>query len=90
MCNLYKLTTSAAEVASLFGARVGQVGNASGDVYPGYPGLVMADGGLRSMTWGFPLVMKGAKGQPLKPKPINNTRADKLSSGFWRPSFVNR
>ena len=79
------------EVARLFSAAVGQVGNASGgDVYPGYPGLVVAAGELRSMTWGFPLALKGAKGQPLKPKPVNNTRADKLDSFMWRYSFAER
>ena len=88
MCNLYRMTD---EVARLFSAAVGQVGNASGgDVYPGYPGLVVAAGELRSMTWGFPLALKGAKGQPLKPKPVNNTRADKLDSFMWRYSFAER
>jgi hypothetical protein len=42
------------------------------------------------MTWGFPLVLKGAKGQPLKPKPVNNARTDKLESFFWRHSFAER
>jgi len=84
------MTKSADEVARLFGAAVGDVGNAGGEIYPGYPGLVVAGGELRSMTWGFPLVMKGKNGQPLKPKPVNNARADKLDSGFWKPSFQQR
>lgn len=42
------------------------------------------------MTWGFPLVLKGKNGQPLKPKPVNNTRADKLDSFMWRYSFAER
>ena len=42
------------------------------------------------MVWGFPLVMKGKSGQPLKPKPVNNTRADKLDSFMWRYSFRER
>lgn len=90
MCNLYRMTKGVDEVARLFSAGVGQVGNAGGDVYPGYPGLVMAGGELRSMAWGFPLAMKGAKGQPLKPKPVNNTRADQLDSFMWRYSFAER
>lgn len=90
MCNLYRVRKSADEVARLFGAAVGKVGNAGGEIYPGYPGLVVAGGELRSMTWGFPLVMKGKNGQPLKPRPVNNTRADKLDSGFWKPSFQQR
>lgn len=75
MCNLYRMTKSTAEVANLFKAVTGEVGNAGGgDVYPGYPGLVVANGELRSMVWGFPLVLKGKQGQPLKPKPVNNSR----------------
>lgn len=91
MCNLYRMTKATDEIAHLFNAVVGNVGNAGGgEVYPGYPGVVMADGELRSMAWGFPLAMKGAKGQALKPKPVNNARTDKLDSGFWRPSFLAR
>lgn len=85
MCNLYRLTNSNAEVANLFGAKLGDVGNAGGgEVYPGYPGIVMANGELRSMAWGFPLVLKGKNGQPLEPKPVNNARADKLDNFMWR------
>lgn len=60
------------------------------EVYPGYPGLVVAEGHARAMTWGFPLAMKGKLGQPLKPKPVNNAREDKLLTGFWRASFASR
>jgi hypothetical protein len=42
------------------------------------------------MIWGFPLQLKGKHGQPLKPKPVNNTRADKLGSNFWYNSFEQR
>ena len=90
MCNLYKLSASPAEVARLFRAELGQIGNAGADVYPGYPGLVVADGQLRSMVWGFPLHLKGKNGQPLKPRPVNNTRCDKLDSFLWRYSFAER
>ncbi|OGS53481.1 MAG: hypothetical protein A3J40_05245, partial [Erythrobacter sp. RIFCSPHIGHO2_12_FULL_63_10] len=57
---------------------------------PGYPGLVVADGMLRAMHWGFPLRLKGKDGRTLKPKPVNNTRTDKLDSFFWRDSFERR
>ena len=90
MCNLYRMTKNADEVARLYGAQLGSIGNAVEEVYPGYPGLVVAGGTLRSMTWGFPLVLKGKNGQPLKPKPVNNTRADKLDSFMWRFSFQER
>ena len=46
----------------------------------------------RSGRWlgAFPLVRKGKQGQSLKPKPVNNARTDKLSTFFWRESFVQR
>lgn len=91
MCNLYRMTKNASEVAAWFGAVEGAGGaNFAAEVYPGYTGLVVAEGAVRAMTWGFPLVLKGAKGQPLKPKPVNNARQDKLGSGFWRHAFENR
>lgn len=91
MCNLYSTKKSAAEVARLFNAKDETAGSNQGElVFPGYPGLVIADGEVRQMHWGFPLVLKGKQGQPLKPKPVNNTRADKLSSAFWRSSFEQR
>jgi len=90
MCNLYRAKTSPAEIASLFSVNGTSSSNAPPEVYPGYPGLVVAAGELRSMAWGFPLVMKGKSGQPLKPKPVNNTRADKLDSFMWRYSFKER
>lgn len=90
MCNLYRMNASTTEVAQLFDAIECGPTNAGAEVYPGYPGVVVASGEVRSMTWGFPLVLKGAKGQPLKPKPVNNTRADKLDSFMWRDSFAKR
>lgn len=90
MCNLYKLNKSAAEVAKLFRSGSHAVTNAGAEVYPGYPGLVIAQGHVRSMAWGFPLVLKGRNGQPLKPKPVNNAREDKLHTPFWRSSFERR
>jgi putative SOS response-associated peptidase YedK len=91
MCNLYRMTKTAHEVAAWFDAVDAAAGaNFAAEVYPGYTGLVVAEGAVRPMTWGFPLVLKGAKGQPLKPKPVNNARADKLTSFFWRHSFEER
>jgi putative SOS response-associated peptidase YedK len=91
MCNLYRMTKNASEVAAWFDAVDAAAGvNFAAEVYPGYTGLVVANGQVRTMTWGFPLVLKGAKGQPLKPKPVNNARTDKLSSFFWRHSFEER
>ncbi len=91
MCNLYRMTKPASEVAAWFDA-VDAAGGANfgAEVYPGYPGLVVAGGEVRAMTWGFPLVLKGKQGQTLKPKPVNNARQDKLSTFFWRHSFEER
>jgi putative SOS response-associated peptidase YedK len=87
VCNLYRMTKATAEIANLFGVRADLGANFGVEVYPGYPGLVIADSAARSMTWGFPRVLIGKRGLPLKPKPVNNAREDKLTSGFWRSSF---
>ena len=91
MCNLYRMTKGKDEVARWFEA-VETLGGANfgEEVYPGYPGLVVADGEIKQMSWGFPLVLKGKSGQKLKPKPVNNARTDKLDSFFWRYSFEQR
>ncbi len=90
MCNLYRMTKGVDEIARLFDA-VAEVGaNFAAEVYPGYPGLVVAEGRARSMTWGLPLVLTGKAGQKLKPKPVNNAREDKLTTPFWRDSFARR
>ena len=76
---------SAAEVAAHVGvaAPVTQF-NAPEEVYPGTPGMVVReqDGArlLQSMTWGWPVRLKGMKPES-KPKPVNNI-AD-LRKPFW-------
>lgn len=94
MCNLYRMSQSRTEVADFFSnvmldARV-PPGNSPEEIYPGYPGLVLAEGKLSQMTWGFPIARTGVKGQPLNPKPVNNARSDKLGSPFWKASFRDR
>lgn len=88
------MNQSRTEVADFF-ASVGadqrvSSGNSPADIYPGYPGLVLAHGQVQQMVWGFPLARKGAKGQALKPKPVNNARSDKLGSPFWSARFKSR
>lgn len=95
MCNLYRMTKGTAEVARLFAAEDAMAGaNIGAEVYPGYPGAVVAasDTGrqLRRMIWGFPLALTGKQGQKLKPRPVNNARSDKLDSFLWRYSFAER
>jgi putative SOS response-associated peptidase YedK len=87
VCNLYKMKRTVAEVADWFGASPDPGANFAAEVYPGYPGLVVADGVVRSMNWGFPRVLRGKQGQALKPRPVTNARDDNLSSPFWRDSF---
>ena len=95
MCNLYNIRSSQTEIADFFDAIAQDfASNTAQEVYPGYPAPVVANdpGGrqVRPMVWGFPLQRPGAKGQPLKPKPVNNTRTDKVKSAFWRSSFEER
>lgn len=91
MCNLYKVDVSAPEIARAFGAVVGHASNAPSEVYPGRPGMVVAGGEVRSMVWGFPFAQKSkTTGLPLKPRPVNNARADRLDSFMWRYSFQER
>ena len=90
MCNLYRMTKTADEVARLFDVTAEQGANFAGEVYPGYPGLVVEGGQARAMNWGFPLVLTGKQGQKLKPKPVTNARDDKLLTGFWKDSFAQR
>jgi putative SOS response-associated peptidase YedK len=93
MCNLYTMRKSVAEVAAHFGVKTPTLSNAPEEIYPGYPGLVLRNGEsgrvMQSMTWGFPLRLKGMKPES-KPKPVNNVRADKLDSFMWRYSFAER
>lgn len=90
MCNLYRMTKGTQEVARMFAVEPDLSANYGSEVYPGYPGLVIAEGQARAMTWGFPLVLTGRQGQKLKPKPVTNAREDKLLTPFWRESFVQR
>ena len=91
MCNLYRMRRSISEVGLWASAMTQGAPNYAEEVYPGYPGLVITGGEVRAMTWGFPLAMKSKRtGKPLKPKPINNAREDKLATPFWRDSFARR
>jgi putative SOS response-associated peptidase YedK len=94
MCNQYTTKASAAEIAALFGATVSAQSNAGpGTIFPGAPGMVVRQVGgertVNTMTWGFPMRLKGMK-PGSKPRPVNNARADKLDSFMWRYSFEER
>lgn len=91
MCNLYRMSKSASEIARLF--RVGGITNAdfNSTLYPKGSGLVVVKDSTRVMTWGFPLPQISKKtGKPIQPKPVNNARTDKLNTNFWNTSFRDR
>ena len=90
MCNLYRMTKAADEVARLFGTDAPAGVNMGEEVFPGYPGMVFDGAALRGMVWGFPLSVKGKSGRMLKPRPVNNARCDRLDSFMWRYSFAER
>jgi putative SOS response-associated peptidase YedK len=89
MCNLYRMKGRLEEVANLFRAEVTPGANFGEEVYPGYPGLVVAKGVARSMTWGFPLRLKTMK-PTSKLEAVNNIRDDKPMTPMWRSSFEKR
>jgi len=89
VCNLYRMKGRLEEVANLFRAEPSPGANFGEEVYPGYPGLVVAEGVARPMTWGFPLRLKTMK-PTSKPKSVNNARDDKLMTPMWRNSFERR
>ncbi len=91
MCNLYTNKTMVQETADLFGATSDRGYNVAEEVYPGYPGTIVREHEgarvLQSMTWGFPVRLKGMK-PTSKPKPVNNARDDKLLTPFWKHWFT--
>lgn len=50
--------------------------------------VIMPDGDLREMSWGFRRKFRGTKG--LVSRTVVNSREDKLDSAMWRDSFRNR
>lgn len=93
MCNLYRMTKPVDAIAGLFRAEAPvSAPNYAAEVYPGYQGLVIVQGEVRTMTWGFPRHEISKKtGKPLKPKPVNNARDDRLwVLPMWKDSFRER
>lgn len=85
-CNLYRLASGVAEVGAAFHVHGDAESNASEFVRPGAPGLVIANGKVRSMTWGMPMKQNGAG----HPQIVNNAATHRLKSEFWRDSFELR
>lgn len=88
MCNRYT-PGDRQRIERVFDATMSRAFNEGpATVHPKNPGwIVRLENGkrvLEQMTWGFPVSLKGKQGQPLRPKPVNNARFDKLG-GFWKP-----
>ncbi|PXA86591.1 DUF159 family protein [Nostoc sp. 3335mG] len=85
MCNLYTERLGPDAVAAHFNVRNPLRSNASGEVYPGAPGMVVREEAgervMQSMVWGFPLRLK-TMAPTAKPKPVNNI-AD-LQKPMWK------
>lgn len=87
MCNRYTPGEREA-IMNHFAATTGAPYNAEADrIHPKDLGpvvrLVEGEMVMQRMTWGFPVVLRGKKGQPLAPKAVNNARFDKLGA-FWK------
>lgn len=87
MCNRY-MPGDRHRVEDHFSARAQREFNAGpAIVHPREPGwvvrLVAGERVLEQMTWGFPVYLRGKAGQPLKARPVNNARFDKLG-GYWK------
>lgn len=93
MYNIYRMRRAIAKVARTFRVEYDPGANFAEEVYPGYPGLVVAEGRARAITWGFPRVMRGKKGQLLKPRPVTNARNDNrltiLAQQFRRAAVLD-
>ncbi len=88
-CNLYRLASSVTEVAHAFHVATEAESNAGERVYPGAPGLVIANGKVRSMTWGMPIAATDEDGTRLL-MAVNNVSKKQLDSALWRESFAKR
>lgn len=91
MCNRYRASPSEAELAKRFGVPVPNMERGRlppPELFPKRPAWVVReqDGTrfLDVMTWGVPLQMKGAKGQPIT-KSVTNVR--NLASPFWKSTI---
>lgn len=92
MCNLYSMTKNRDAIGRLFRVSDNRLGvfETKDAIFPGYkaPVVRLAPDGERElveMNWGF-ILLQTAKA----PRRVTNTRSDKTSSKFWRPSLETR
>ncbi|WP_420874049.1 hypothetical protein [Novosphingobium olei] len=81
------MTTNFQAVAQLFGSTLQVIANVPGEIYPGYPGLVAAEGQLRQMTWGFPLTLTGKQGQKTQTQSSDECSRRQASYGVLEGQF---
>jgi putative SOS response-associated peptidase YedK len=92
MCNLYSVRTSRAALASKFMLADNRMASFEPlpAIFPGHmaPIIKQSADGERELvirSWGFVLLRDG-----YAPKRVTNTRDDKVSTKFWKDSFVSR
>lgn len=91
MNTLYRMTKPVDAVAGLFHTAPAGVPRIAGEVHPGGLGLVIAEGALRAMRWGFPVAQKNpVAALPVRPTPITAVRDDELEAERWADSFHHR
>lgn len=87
MCNRYK-PGERTRIEDLFNAKALRAFNDGPEtVHPKDPApVVRIHGGqlvLDQMSWGFPVRLRGKRGELLQPKAVNNARFDKIG-GYWK------
>jgi putative SOS response-associated peptidase YedK len=92
MCNLYSVRTSRAALARKFMLSDNRMASFEPlpAIFPGHmaPLIKQSADGERELvirSWGFVLLRDG-----YAPKRVTNTRDDKVSTRFWKDSFVSR
>jgi putative SOS response-associated peptidase YedK len=89
VCNLYRVRSTASEMAALFGAVVPVEFDWKPEIYPRYTApVIIAHADQRRigpMTWGFPTQIQGKT--KMLTKHVTNAR--NLASPFWKGAAVN-
>lgn len=89
MCNLYRVRTTAAEMAKLFGAVAPTMLNWEPEIYPRYKAPIVValreERRIGLMAWGFPTQVQGKT--KILTKHVTNAR--NLNSPFWKSAAAN-
>lgn len=91
MSYFYRMTKPVDAVAGLFRAAPTGLPRLPAEVHPGALGLVIAEGAVRAMRWGFPAAPKNMiAALPLRPTPITTVSVEDLETAAWADSFHHR